>query len=114
MHAATSPFLTLTIEDHSSTAIVHLHGRLISGHTDLLYTPVAPLLATHKHVVLDLCHLTQMDSMGLGVLIRLYAAAKTKGCTVELRNLAGKVRELLIMTNLLSVFGAVGEQNIRM
>ncbi len=114
MNPATPPPLTLTIDDHPPTAVVHCHGRLISGHTDLLYTPVAALLATHKHVILDLCYLTHMDSMGLGVLIRIYAAAKSRGCTLELRNLGNKVRDLLIMTNLLSVFGTVGEQNIRM
>jgi anti-anti-sigma factor len=110
----TAPALTVQIEEHGTTAIVHCHGRLVYGHTDLLYTPVSHLLPTHKHIILDLCHLTQMDSMGLGSLIRLYAAAKSKGCTLELRNLGTAIRDLLVMTNLLGVFGSVGEQNIRM
>ena len=114
MHSTTPAPLTVAIEDHGPTAIVHCHGRLVYGHTDLLYLPVSNLFPTHKRIILDLCHLTQMDSMGLGALIRLYAAAKSRGCTLELRNLGAKIRELLIMTNLLSVFGNIGEHNIRM
>jgi anti-anti-sigma factor len=111
---ATPVPLTIEVEDQGTSAIVYCHGRLVYGHTDLLYIPVSHLLPTHKHIILDLCHLTQMDSMGLGSLIRLYAAAKSRGCTIELRNLGAKIRDLLIMTNLLGVFGSIGEQGIRM
>jgi anti-anti-sigma factor len=106
--------LTLAIEDFGTYAVVVLAGRLVSGSADLLYRPVVALLPTHKRVVLDLCDLTHMDSMGLGTLVRLVVAAKTRGSTIELRNLGRKVRELLIMTNLLPVFTVVGEHDIRM
>jgi len=55
-----------------------------------------------------------MDSMGLGALVRVYVSAGTKGCQLELRHLGKKVRDLLIMTNLLSSFTIVGEHDIRM
>jgi anti-anti-sigma factor len=108
------PYLTLTIENKRETVIVVCHGKLLAGHTDLLYRPVSELIPDHKHIILDLAELTQMDSMGLGTLVRLYVSAKSKGSTIELRNLGKKVRELLILTNLLPVFSIVGEHKIWM
>jgi anti-anti-sigma factor len=105
----TPPPLTITVEEKPNKVIVHCQGKLVFGHTDLLYTPVSQLMADHKHIILDLEGLTHMDSMGLGTLVRLYATSKAKGCTIELRNLGKKVRELLIMANLLPVFSTVGE-----
>ena len=107
---STSPVhLTLTIEHKSNAVIVVCHGKLLAETTDLLHLPVYELMADHKRIILDLAHLNQMDSMGLGVLVRLYVSGKGKGCTLELHNLGKKVRELLIMTNLLPVFSSVGE-----
>jgi anti-anti-sigma factor len=112
--AATPPPFTLEIEDRGSTAVVRCHGKLLAGHTELLYAPVSQLLPTHQRVILDLSDLTHMDSMGLGSLVHLYVSARTKGCELELRHIGKKVRDLLIMTNLLPAFTIVGEHDIRM
>jgi len=108
------PVLVLTIEEHSNGVIVHCRGKLVAGHTDLLQKPVIELIPTHKRIILDLCELTHMDSMGIGALLRLYVHAKTHHSTIEARNLGERIRELMIMTNLLPVFTAVGEHNMRM
>ena len=47
--------------------------------------------------------------MGLGTLVRLYASTRSRGIKLELVNLGKRVRELLSLTNLLSVFAIVGE-----
>jgi anti-anti-sigma factor len=112
--AATPPPFTFEIEDHGSTAVVRCRGKLMAGFTDLLYVQVSQLLPTHTRLILDLSDLTHMDSMGLGALVRIYVSARTKGCSLELRNLGKKVRELLIMTNLLPAFTIIGEHDIRM
>ncbi len=112
--SATAPALTLTTEDHGEVAVVHCRGKLALGVTDLLYTPVAQMVPNHRRIILDLHELTHMDSMGIGILLRLYVHGKTHGCTIELRNLTNRIKELMIMANLLPVFTAVGEQNIRM
>jgi anti-anti-sigma factor len=110
----TTPPLTLEIETTADTAIVRCQGRLVTSSTDALYLPVAQLIPTHKRIVLDLTGLTQMDSMGLGTLVRLAVSARSKGCRLELLNLGKKVRDLLVMTNLLSVFTIVGEHGIKL
>lgn len=106
---ATSSPLTLTIETKDDTAVVRCQGKLVSGAGDRLYLPVTELMSNHHRIILDLEGLTHMDSMGLGTLVRLYVASKTRGCSLELRNLGKKVRDLLILTNLLPVFSIVGE-----
>jgi anti-anti-sigma factor len=114
MPAATPPPFTLEIEDRGSTAVIRCRGKLLAGSTDLLYAPVSQLLPAHQRLILDLADLTHMDSMGLGALARLYVSASTKGCELQLLHLGKKVRELLVMTNLLPAFTIVGEHDIRM
>jgi len=114
MSAAATPPFTLEIEDHGSTAVVRCHGKLVAGCTELLYVPVSQLLPTHQRLILDLSDLTHMDSMGLGALVRLYVSSRTRSCELELRHIGKKVRDLLIMTNLLPAFTAIGEHDIRM
>lgn len=104
--------LTLEVEAEGDTAVVLCKGRLMSNTSALLLTPVSQLLTDNQHVVLDLSELTQMDSTGLGALVRLYVSAKRQGRVLELRNLGAKVRDLLILTNLISVFSVAGEHGV--
>jgi len=46
--------------------------------------------------------------------VRAYVSAKTSHCELQLVNLNQRVRELLGMTNLLSVFGACGQYMTKM
>jgi len=104
--------LTLDVEQKGSVAIVRCHGRLVAGVTDVLYNRVKQLIPESKRIVLDLTELKHMDSMGLGTLVRLYVSAKAGGCTLQLINLGKRIRELLGMTNLLSVLTELGEQGV--
>ena len=91
---------------------MHCHGRLISEVSGGFYTRICKLIPEHKQIVLDLCDLSHMDSMGLGSLARLYVSAKSKGCQLQLINLSKGVRHLLGITNLLGVFGDMCEHGI--
>jgi len=106
--------LTLQISVTNGAAVVRCGGKLVAGVTDLLYDQVRKLLPETKHIVLDLTDLKQMDSMGIGTLVRLYVSAKSAGCDLQLINLGKRIRELLGVTHLLSVFAACGDPGIRM
>ena len=106
--------LTLDVTHDGSTVVVKLNGRLVSGVNDILYTRVKALMPDTKRIVLDLTNLTRVDSMGLGTLVRLAVSARSAGCSLELLNLGKQVRQLLGMTNLLSVFAIIGEHGIKM
>ena len=105
----------LTIEIHRSgkAAVVRCSGRLVAGVNDVLYTEVRRLMPETKRIVLDLTDLKHVDSMGIGTLARLYVHSRSVDCSLELINLGQKVRQLLGMTNLLSVFTIIVEHNIR-
>ncbi|MGD1106766.1 MAG: STAS domain-containing protein [Terracidiphilus sp.] len=110
--AAAAHSLTFNIEHKGSTAFVHCHGRLYAGVCNNLYNAVHPLIPDHKRIILDLTGLTSVDSMGLGTLVRLYVSAKSGGSCLELINLGKQIRELLGITNLLSLFGDMCEKGV--
>jgi|SRR6185437_5708771 len=105
---------SLDIARSGKTAIIRCHGKLVAGVDNILYRDVKRLLPECKCVVLDLTDLIRMDSMGLGALVRLYVAARSAGCSLELVNLSKQVRLLLKTANLLSAFSTVCEYNIKM
>jgi anti-sigma B factor antagonist len=106
--------LSLSIHAENGEATVRCAGRLVAGVTDTLSVEVKQLIPTCKRIVLDLSDLVQMDSMGLGTIVRLLVSARSSGCKLELINLSKRVRELLGITNLLSVFEVCGEQRIKL
>jgi len=106
--------LTLDIDRTANAAVVRCHGKLVAGVNNVLYAEVRQLIPDTKRIVLDLTDLTHMDSMGLGTLVRLYVSAKAAGCNLELINLGKRIRQLLGVTNLWSVFTVIGENDIRM
>ena len=99
----------------------HLPGQFprILGHEPVgEIVAVAPdvttrMIPSSKRILLDLTDVTQMDSTGLGTLVRLYVSAKSAGCALQLFNIGKPIRQLLGATRLLSVFEVIGNSNIR-
>ncbi len=106
--------LALRTFERDGATIVSCSGRLTAEYTDLLKAEVKKLIPGAKCIVLDLTDVTYMDSAGLGTLVGLYVSCKTAHCTLELINLSKRVRELLGLTNVLSVFQKCGEHMINM
>jgi len=105
--------LTIAVERSDDFAVVRCRGRLVAGVKDDFYSEVRQLFPACRRVVLDLADLTHMDSLGIGTLVRLYVSGKSAGCALELANLGKPIRHLLGITHVLSVFGNVGENCIR-
>src|SRR5579863_4960228 len=110
--AAVAPMLTLEVERAGDVATVKCYGRLVLGVCDVLTSKVKALIPDTKRIVLDLTDLKQMDSMGLGTIVRLYASAKSGGSCLVLINLGPRIRQLLGITNLLSVLTDMCEQGV--
>ncbi len=104
--------LTLEVERNGDVATVKCHGKLVMGVCDVLTHEVKVLIPQTKRIVLDLTDLTHMDSIGLGTLIRLYVSAKAGGSCVVLVNVGPRIRQLLGITNLLSVLTDMCEQGV--
>jgi anti-sigma B factor antagonist len=104
--------LTLDIDRAGDGAVVRCHGKLVAGVTDVLYAEVRPLIPNTKRIELDLTDLTHMDSMGLGAVVRLYVSAKAADCDLRLINIGKRIRQLLAVSNLLSVFAIVEKYDV--
>ena len=109
---ADASLLTLDIERSGDGAVVRCHGKLVAGVTDVLYTEVRQLIPGTKRIVLDLTDLTHMDSMGLGTVVRLYVSAKAADCDLRLINIGKRIRQLLAVSNLLSVFAIIEKYDV--
>jgi anti-anti-sigma factor len=106
--------LTFSVQRYQNCLVVHCAGRLVSGLNHLLNAEVGRLLPGPTHIVLDFQHLTHMDSSGLGTLVRLYVHAKSSGCKLEIDNMGPSIRNLLGITQLLSILETVGQHHIKM
>jgi anti-sigma B factor antagonist len=104
--------LSFEIKQDGDTAVVKCHGRLVTGTTEELFQEVKALLAQAKVVVVDLADLTYVDSTGLGTLVRLHTSARRAGCEFKLLHLGKQLRNVLKLTNLLSVFSQVEDHGI--
>jgi anti-sigma B factor antagonist len=104
--------LTFEIERDGDTAVVKCRGRLVAGTTEEFYQEVKHLLPQTKVVVVDLAELTYVDSTGLGTLVRLQASARKAGCEFKLLHLGKQLRNVLKLTNLLSVFAQAEDHGI--
>jgi anti-sigma B factor antagonist len=104
--------MSFEVERDGDTAVVKCHGRLVAGATEELHQEVKDLLSQTKVVVVDLAELTYVDSSGLGTLVRLHASARRQGCEFKLLHLGRQLRNVLKVTNLLSVFSQVEDHGI--
>jgi anti-sigma B factor antagonist len=58
----------------------------------------------HARFVIDLGGVKNVDSMGIGQLVQALAAVRKSGGVMRLTNVTRRVNEVLVLTNLLTVF----------
>jgi anti-anti-sigma factor len=104
--------VTLDVERSGDVTTVKCHGKLVFGFCDVLYSKVRELIPTSKCIVLDLTDLQQMDSMGLGTIVRAYVSANAAGTSLVLINMGPRIRQMLGVTNLLSVLTEMCEKGV--
>ncbi len=98
--------MKLTTREVSGVTVVDLSGKITLGEGGLtLREEVHKLLADgKKKIVLNLAEVNYIDSSGLGELVSAYTAVKNAGGELKLLNLTSKVRDLLVITKLVTVF----------
>ena len=90
-------------------AIVVISGdiTLSKGGDVLLKDKVQSLLQQgHRKIVLDMGGVVYVDSVGLGQLVQVYATTSHLGGSLKLLNLTKRLKDLLVLTKLLTVFEA--------
>ncbi len=94
------------LEKKGSTCIIHLSGNLIEGNQaiPLLKETDNILQDGTRVIILELKNLKYMNSMGLGTLITMLTKARKTSGEVIICGVSQKIKELLIITKLNSVF----------
>ena len=110
------PASRFKIRIHTSpeSTVVICCGKLTTEVAAEFKQEVRALIPQSKRIVLDLNEVGFMDSSGLGAIIAVYVAAKKAPCEFQLTNASKKIRELLGMTNLLSVFESCSQFGARL
>ena len=93
-------------------AIVDLSGKITLGeNTGILRDELRSLLAQgKKHIVLNMKDVSYVDSAGLGELVGAYTTATNQGGAVKLLHLQSKMRDLLQITKLFTIFPAFEDE----
>ena len=98
--------MTITTREVSHVTIVDLHGRITLGEeTGKVREAIRGLIAAgKKKIVLNLAHGDYLDSSGVGELVSSYTAVRNSGGDPKLFGLTKKVRDILYVTKLYTVF----------
>jgi anti-anti-sigma factor len=105
--------LTLDIEVVADVATVRCAGRLTLSSSSRFRHEVKRLLLQSRVVTIDLTNLTMMDSLGLGTIASLYASSRNAGRDLHVVNIGPRIREMLSVSRLLTLFESAGEANVR-
>ena len=92
--------------------VLELTGKLHlgAGSTELRNAINGLLEGGAKEILLNLEHVSHMDSSGVGELVGAYAKAKRHGAQLRLENLVGRVHGLLEITKLVTVFETFADE----
>ncbi len=90
----------ITIVDISGKMVASENlGRLKDKVTSLMFQG-------EKQIVLNLANVSYVDSSGLGEMVACHGSALRAGGVVKLANTGKKIKDLLVMTRLYTVFDA--------
>lgn len=104
--------LTAKTRHLGNVAIVDLHGKVTLGeNTGILRDELRSLLAQgKKHIILNMKDVGYVDSAGLGELVGAYTTATNQGGSVKLLHMQGKMRDLMQITKLHTIFPAFEDE----
>jgi anti-sigma B factor antagonist len=90
----------------NGVTIVDLSGKITMGDgSGTLRDEVRDIVGKgSKKILINLGDVNYIDSSGLGELVSAYTAVKNAGGDLKLLNLTKRVRDLLVITKLLTVF----------
>lgn len=93
-------------------AIINLSGDITLGGGNIFLKQTLRSLAeqNEKKVLLNLSNVTYIDSSGLGELVAGYTAINKAGGELKLLNLTDRVKDLMMITKLLTVFDAYDDE----
>ncbi len=98
--------MTIDTRKVKDVTILDIHGKITigEGSAEIRNTVRDLLQAGQKKILLNLGDVSYVDSSGIGELVSAYTTVTNQGGQLKLLNLTKKLRELLAITKLLTVF----------
>ena len=98
--------LTISSREVDGVTVLDLSGRITLGEGSVqLRDAVSGLISKGtKGILLNLSDVNYIDSSGLGELVSAFTTAKNQGADVKLLGLTKKVKDVLQLTKLYTVF----------
>ncbi len=93
--------------------ILDLKGKILIGEgIDVLRDAINSTISEQEtKVLLNFAEVPYLDSTGLGEVVRSYTSIKKAGGVVKIVNLTNKVKDLLSVTKLITVFDTFEEED---
>jgi anti-sigma B factor antagonist len=99
--------LKIDTRQANSVTVVACTGRIVSGEeATALRDGLKRVLTSSREIVLNLSGVTYIDSSGLGMLVGVYSSARSVGADIKLTGLGQRIRDVLQITKLVTVFEA--------
>jgi len=104
--------LTAKVRQVGDVSIVDLNGKITLGeNTGILRDELRSLLSQGtKNIVLNMADVGYVDSAGLGELVGAYTTATNQGGALKLLHLQGKMKDLMQITKLHTIFPAFEDE----
>lgn len=98
--------MKIAVSQSHAVSILEMEGKITIGEGDvMLRETIHDLMRQgHRKILLDMAHISYMDSSGVGELLACYQHVANQGGHMKLLNLSTKIKDLLQVTQLLSVF----------
>ena len=98
--------LTIASRELDGVNVLDLSGRITLGEGSVqLREAIRDLISKgQKNILLNLGDVNYIDSSGLGELVSAFTTSKNQGASLKLLNLTRKVKDVLQLTKLYTVF----------
>jgi len=96
-----------------NVTVFDLKGKILFGDgiDELRQSINAAIKDNEKQLVLNFAEVPYLDSTGLGEVVRSYTTLKKVGGAVKIANLSNKVKDLMMVTKLITVFETFENEN---
>ena len=104
--------MTIDTRNVNGITILELQGKVTigEGSREIRETIRKLLDAGNKNILLNLGDVSYVDSSGIGELVSSYTTVTNQGGQFKLLHLTKKIRELLAITKLLTVFDSYDDE----
>ena len=104
--------MTIDTRSVNGVTVLDLHGKVTigEGSREVREKIRALLESGNKNILMNLGDVSYVDSAGIGELVSSYTTVTNQGGQFKLLNLTKKIRELLAITKLLTVFDSFDDE----